>query len=66
MLSASPIYSNFLHREHVFKQTQNLTTHCIHVLDSQKNITVSFEIIQLRFGLISSKAGPLVPQYTSS
>lgn len=66
MLSASPIYSNFLHREHVFKQTQNLTAHCIHVLDSQKNIRVPSEIIQLRFGLIPNKAGPLVPKYTSS
>lgn len=66
MLSASPIYCNFLYREHVFKQTKNLTAHCIHVLDSQKNIRVSFEIVQLRFGFIPNKAGSLVPKYTSS
>lgn len=66
MLSASPIYSNFLHQEHVFKQTQDLTAHCIHILDSQKKIMVSFEIILLRFEFIPNKAGPLVPKYTSS
>lgn len=46
MWSVSPMYSNFLYQEQMFKQIdKKLTTHCTHVLGFQMNATTSFEIM---------------------